>query len=334
MSRLLELADGPGGIAALIAGDVQSEDGKLAPAVFQLAGDPDRPDEILATITLAYLGPQHQITVWPQTLTVAEYEALAGIFATAADTSDVGPDDAPYGDFGAPPWIRLAAAPVAPGGQQDEFARPGCAESPRKWPSPQGSMEMNHPGQAAPVGYAEPDGAVGYLPPNLPRPGDLPPGQFQGDGRDRVHSSRVLGGQAGPTDRAGPTGSDQEPRSVAGGRRSIRTGRADGGSATGRRFRAPTTPRATGRQATSARSASRQDLVRVSPAVAGLRTSERLRRPATAGRASTGPGTGQTATPSRRASGRGTPRQACRSRCSGRSRSWVPPSNCCRSRPS
>ena len=95
MSRLLALADGPGGIAALVAGDVQSEDGKLAPAVFQLAGDPDRPDEILATITLAYLGPQHQITVWPQTLTVAEYEALAGIFATAADFADVGPDERP-----------------------------------------------------------------------------------------------------------------------------------------------------------------------------------------------------------------------------------------------
>ena len=79
MSRLLDLADGPGGIAALVAGDTQTEDGKLAPAVFQLAPDPDREDGIVATITLAYLGPNHQITVWPQTLTAIEYEA-----ATAA----------------------------------------------------------------------------------------------------------------------------------------------------------------------------------------------------------------------------------------------------------
>ena len=77
---------GPG-IAALVAGDVQSEDGKLAPAVFHLAGDPDRPDEILATITLAYLGPQHQITVWPQTLTMAEYEAASARCSRLATTS-------------------------------------------------------------------------------------------------------------------------------------------------------------------------------------------------------------------------------------------------------
>ena len=114
MSRLLDLADGPGGIAALVAGDTQTEDGKLAPALFQLDADPDNGGEIVATITLAYLGPDHHITVWPQTLTVPEYEALAVIFATAADTADVGPEAAPYGDFGAPPWIRLAAGPVTP----------------------------------------------------------------------------------------------------------------------------------------------------------------------------------------------------------------------------
>jgi DNA-binding SARP family transcriptional activator len=114
MARLLEFADGPGGIAVLVAGDTQTQDGKLAPALFELAADADRPDEIVATITLAYLGPHHQIKVWPQTLTVPEYEALAGVFATAADTTDVSVDEDPYNDFGAPPWIRLAAAPVAP----------------------------------------------------------------------------------------------------------------------------------------------------------------------------------------------------------------------------
>lgn len=125
MARLLELADGPGGIAVLVAGDTQTEDGKMAPAVFELAADPDRPDDIVATITLAYLGPNHQIKVWPQTLTVPEYEALAGVFAAAADTTDVGVDDEPYNDFGAPPWIRLAAAPVAPfEAEADAFTRP------------------------------------------------------------------------------------------------------------------------------------------------------------------------------------------------------------------
>jgi DNA-binding SARP family transcriptional activator len=149
MSRLLDLADGPGGIAALVAGDTQSEDGKLAPAVFQLAPDPQHANEIIATITLAYLGPQHQITVWPQTLTVPEYQALAGVFATAADTADVGPDEQPYNDFGAAPWIRLAAAPVAPAydGQDEEFDRPAGDESPNGMPGYFGAEV-----------YAEPDG--------------------------------------------------------------------------------------------------------------------------------------------------------------------------------
>ena len=63
MARLLDLSDGPGGIAALVAGDTQAADGKLAPAVFRLEADPDGPGGMVATITLAYLGPHHQITV-------------------------------------------------------------------------------------------------------------------------------------------------------------------------------------------------------------------------------------------------------------------------------
>jgi DNA-binding SARP family transcriptional activator len=114
MSRLLDIADRPGGIAALVAGDTQADDGRLAPAVFSLEPDPDGPGGMIATITLGYLGPQHQLTVWPQTLTVSEYEALTGLFATAAETSDVSPDASPYEDFGGPPWMRFAAAPVVP----------------------------------------------------------------------------------------------------------------------------------------------------------------------------------------------------------------------------
>ena len=51
MTRLLQLAeDGPGGIAALVAGDPESDDGRMAPSVFQLAPDPERPDGIIANV--------------------------------------------------------------------------------------------------------------------------------------------------------------------------------------------------------------------------------------------------------------------------------------------
>jgi DNA-binding SARP family transcriptional activator len=77
MARLLDLSDGPGGIAALVAGDTETADGKHAPALFSLEAEHDEPGGLSATITLAYLGPRHRITVRPQTLTVAEYNALA-----------------------------------------------------------------------------------------------------------------------------------------------------------------------------------------------------------------------------------------------------------------
>jgi DNA-binding SARP family transcriptional activator len=121
MTRLLDLADGPGGIAALVAGATEANDGKLAPAVFRL--EPDGPGGMIATITLAYLGPQHQLTVRPQTLTVSEYEALTGLFETAAQVSDVSPLAPPYDDYRGPPWMRFAAAPV-PADVEEELARP------------------------------------------------------------------------------------------------------------------------------------------------------------------------------------------------------------------
>ena len=120
LSRLLELADGPCGIAALVPGDTQGVDGKLAPALLTLAPDQDRPGEIVATLTMAHLGPHQQITLWPQTMTVAEYEALAGVFGVAAQAADVGQAAAPYDDYGGPPWIRFASAPVAPAAGADQ----------------------------------------------------------------------------------------------------------------------------------------------------------------------------------------------------------------------
>jgi DNA-binding SARP family transcriptional activator len=164
MGRLLALADGPGGIAALVAGDTQTEDGKLAPALFQLAPEPDPREghDMVATITLAYLGPQHQITVWPQTLTMPEYQALAGVFATAADLADVPLQAAPYSDCGEAPWIRLAAAPVAPddappvGADWPEpgFAEPGYSD-PRHSDPRYSDPRHSDPRHSEP-GFAEP----------------------------------------------------------------------------------------------------------------------------------------------------------------------------------
>jgi DNA-binding SARP family transcriptional activator len=104
LSRLLELAeDGPGGIAAFVAGDPETADGRMAPTVLQVAPDPQRPGEILANVIPL------QIMVSPQVLTAAEYEAISTLFATAADLEDVSPQQAPYEMYAAPPWIPQAA---------------------------------------------------------------------------------------------------------------------------------------------------------------------------------------------------------------------------------
>jgi DNA-binding SARP family transcriptional activator len=144
MARLLDLSDGPGGIAALVAGGTGAADGKHAPAVFRLEADRDDPGGMRATITLAYLGPHHQLSVRPQTLTVDEYEALASLFATAADTADVSADLPPYDDADGPPWMHFAAAPVPANFEEDpaqvdnshllEFARPIALPEPAAAP--------------------------------------------------------------------------------------------------------------------------------------------------------------------------------------------------------
>ncbi len=105
MARLLELAeDGPGGVAALVAGDPESPDGRMSPTALQLAPDPEQPEQILANIIPL------QICVRPQTLSEADYQAIGTLFATAADLEDVSPVHAPYEIYGAPPWIPQAAA--------------------------------------------------------------------------------------------------------------------------------------------------------------------------------------------------------------------------------
>ncbi len=106
MAHLLELAeDGPGGLAALVAGDPETADGRMAPTALQLAPDSQHPDEILANVIPL------QVTVRPQTLTGAEYEAISTLFAVAADLEDVSPEQVPYAMYGAPPWVPEAAQP-------------------------------------------------------------------------------------------------------------------------------------------------------------------------------------------------------------------------------
>jgi len=102
MTRLLQLADEPAGIAALVAGDPESADGRMAPSAMQLAPDPQQPDGIIANVVPL------QITVWPRALSAAEYDAIGSLLATAADTNDVGQEEETYLAYGAPPWIPQA----------------------------------------------------------------------------------------------------------------------------------------------------------------------------------------------------------------------------------
>ena len=103
LGRLLELADdGPGGIAALVAGDPETADGRMAPTVLQLAPDPDEPAGVVANVVPL------QIMVRPQVLPEADYQAVSKLFATATQLDDVSPTQAPYEMYGAPPWIPEA----------------------------------------------------------------------------------------------------------------------------------------------------------------------------------------------------------------------------------
>ena len=112
MTRLLDLAvESWGGLAALVAGDVEAADGRMAPTVLQLAPDPQASDGIVANVAPL------QITVRPRALSGAEYDAISLLLRAAADTNDVGAEDLPYAAYGAPPWIlrsdglESAAAP-------------------------------------------------------------------------------------------------------------------------------------------------------------------------------------------------------------------------------
>jgi DNA-binding SARP family transcriptional activator len=105
LTRLLDLAaDGPAGVAVLFAGDPEAADGRMAPMVLQLAPDPLIAEGIVANVLPL------QITVRPQTLSAAEYDAISTLFTTAARLGDVSPDEEPYTAYAGPPWIPQAAA--------------------------------------------------------------------------------------------------------------------------------------------------------------------------------------------------------------------------------
>ena len=108
MAMLLDLASEPGGLAALVAGGTAIPNGHPAPSSFRLADDPAQPGGIVG-----YLSPL-RLDVTPQPLTRANYEALASLFATAADLSDVPADEPPYDRWSWPPAPALAGLEEPP----------------------------------------------------------------------------------------------------------------------------------------------------------------------------------------------------------------------------
>jgi DNA-binding SARP family transcriptional activator len=146
LAMLLDLASEPGGIAALVVGGTGIPEGHPAPASFRLAADPAQPGEIAG-----HVSPLH-LDVWPQPLTRDDYQALASLFATAADTRDVPADQPPYDGSSWPPAPGLV----------------GLQEPPDVGPAPADLDEQ------APVGLDDP-----ALPssPASQAPGENPPGE-------------------------------------------------------------------------------------------------------------------------------------------------------------
>ena len=143
MTRLLHLAeDGPGGVAALIAGDPEAADGRMAPTALQLAPDPDVPEGIVANVVPL------QITVRPRVLSDADYDAIGGLFSVAAQLEDVGQDESPYLAYDAPPWIPQSAT-----------SKPDPRTCRVRWESDDGTVALSsHADRGQPdAGSAQPD---------------------------------------------------------------------------------------------------------------------------------------------------------------------------------
>jgi DNA-binding SARP family transcriptional activator len=105
MARILDAATPASGVAALVAGDAVTPDGREAPASLDLRHDPRRPGHVLAS--LHPLG----LVIRPQILDEASYAALAEILDAARRADDVPPGDPAY--HPAPPAAASPAADAA-----------------------------------------------------------------------------------------------------------------------------------------------------------------------------------------------------------------------------
>jgi DNA-binding SARP family transcriptional activator len=142
MAMLLDLASEPGGIAALVPGGTEAPEGHPAPASFRLDADPARPGGIVG-----HVAPLH-VDVWPQPLTRDDYEALASLFATAADLRDVAADAPPYDGSSWPPAPGLIGLQEPPAPDAADPGDPAAAPLRDQFPGPPEPTE--DPGEAPP----------------------------------------------------------------------------------------------------------------------------------------------------------------------------------------
>jgi DNA-binding SARP family transcriptional activator len=132
LAMLLDLAAEPGGVAALVAGGAEAPEGHPAPASFRLSSDLSRPDGIAG-----HLAPLH-LDVWPQPLARTDYQALASLFATAAEPGDVSADQPPYDGSSWPPapgLVGLEEPPATHPADLDDSAEPAGQADPASQPA-------------------------------------------------------------------------------------------------------------------------------------------------------------------------------------------------------
>jgi DNA-binding SARP family transcriptional activator len=196
LARLMDLAvDGPGGIGALVAGDQETPDGRMASTVLQLAPDPQQGGIVASVVPL-------QLTIRPRALSAAEYEAITTMFAVAADTADADPDESPYVLYSAPPWVPQAAV-LRPDGWRDETRPPDVMadDDVMAWPDSDGDEVVATDGvsaagvSAAGVTAGGVTGA-GVAPGGVASDGELTPG-------DLLPGQAGLAGWPADTDDAG-----------------------------------------------------------------------------------------------------------------------------------
>jgi len=105
---LLDLCGDLAGLAALIPGGSDVPAGHPAPASIELTADPGEPGGMTARVWP--LGLQ----AWPQPMDATDYQALASLFATAAQDDDVAPDAPPYDGSSWLPWQSPTVADLQP----------------------------------------------------------------------------------------------------------------------------------------------------------------------------------------------------------------------------